>query len=273
MENKLAFVVCCDENYFDKALTTLLSFKRFKKDCGYYIFGCNFKEEIKNIIMDKGIKYVNCCLYDEFTTPIKLNNNVSWPSECFWWYYAPMYLREQGFKFSCVLDGDVLCLNDIDIQFLNNLTTFGGINNGFVYSMLNGTKTLLDENNKKFKLIQAENGMNYNDLKKYTTNTGVLWINNDFYIDNDLYNIFQTFYQKNNINFSIYSDQHLFSYFVHRFDFLYLEDKLNYIINRPFIEASIVHFTSHKPWIFYPYSNSKSIYYKKWTEFRASTSL
>jgi hypothetical protein len=119
VETEFAFFCVADgPDYVPKAITALASVRRFHPDAGYFILG-RFADDVGalELIHRHGMRFQFLDLSNVFRDCEFIDTNPGrWPSECFWWTYAYKILPEHGYRFSCALDGDILCVNPLDLE-------------------------------------------------------------------------------------------------------------------------------------------------------------
>ncbi len=124
-------------SYLPKLITSLLSIRRFHPNSQYCVFSRNIDDKSRALIKQFDMEYIALDLSHVFAAPYRRG----WPSEVFWWLYAYKLFSEQGVQYSCAVDGDLLCIGDLDLQTVipstQGLSAVNkkkrGMNSGFVF--------------------------------------------------------------------------------------------------------------------------------------------
>ena len=137
------FGVADGASYVPKLVTALSSIRRFHPKAHYYILGrLDDHQHSRQLIHRLGFEYVSIDLSHVFADVTSVaNGKLRWPSECFCWFYAYLLFDERGFGYSCAVDGDLLCISDLDLptvlsgtRALSSVTKKDGrINSGVVF--------------------------------------------------------------------------------------------------------------------------------------------
>ena len=158
-------VVCCANNsYVPQCIITLLSFCKFHPTIDAYIMGTKFTRAMKQLMMQHNIQYIEINLRNIFHSQWK------YPIECYYHFYAPKVFLNRGYQYTIVLDGDIVCLRKITTPISHLASEYiGGIK---------GNIHLCQWRCLKKDLPKYKNILIKTKLRRYRTNTGVLFYNN-----------------------------------------------------------------------------------------------
>jgi len=116
--HKIAFFATCDDNYVKPSITALKSVQRFHPEYDYFIIGNLKDENTKKLIKQQNISFIYLDLHKIF------HRKTRWPSQCFWIFKGPEIFFNKGYKYSCSIDGDTLCLRPLTLNFFERKKTF-----------------------------------------------------------------------------------------------------------------------------------------------------
>ena len=104
--------VACNDDYIPLAVVALVSYKQHNPGHDLYILSdeCSHAE----LMNQHGIQWGHVDLHDDFALP----QIGKWPRYCFWIFYGPEYFYNLGYKTCASVDGDTLCVKNVDIRFL-----------------------------------------------------------------------------------------------------------------------------------------------------------
>ncbi len=277
LRNRIAFYCCCDAPYIGKAVIALLSIKRYNNKCGYYLF-TNMNDLSQNQIDEiktTGISVEHLNLSDEYDVCWG-----KWKPICFWIFRGPEKLYELGFDYSCSVDGDVFCLNELCLDWISDVDFYAGVENLPRYE--SGNCFL-----KKYQHPLIKCGLDI-DLVKMTEpniNTGVVFWNNACCKENSFYERITAVYRtikKLNLSNIGFGDQTLLATFSSQKganDNIYLDDRWNFRFHKGYGNRTLLcednpdvylcHFIGVKPWR----QIAEIAAWKNTTDFRIKMSL
>jgi len=114
IKNKIAVFSCGNEEYVSQ-MCAALSLACKKNDFVPYIISDVDNPEKIELIHKLGITLLQVNLSEMFQV-----YNKNWPSHMFWYFIGPEALHKVGHKFSCYIDADVYCVNELDLSWLND---------------------------------------------------------------------------------------------------------------------------------------------------------
>lgn len=157
------------ENYAEYLVASLRSFIKYNgnTDIDYFILGNNFSMRTRRLINRFGIRYLNINLNQTFAR----NSRHRYPSECFWIFKGPELFHSMGYRYSLAVDGDTLCYQTLDLNWLNQLEHIAGVYRGC------STGEFL-KNINQLESVKQKLGVPASDLNGPATNSGVLFFNN-----------------------------------------------------------------------------------------------
>jgi len=111
------FATSTDNEYLQYSISSLSLARRMNAKFGwsYFIVG-NFSVESEKIIENHGMKPITI-EHDDYQSRNDIYHN-NWPTQCFWWTYAPSILLDKGFDFSLYIDADVIIMREFDMSEL-----------------------------------------------------------------------------------------------------------------------------------------------------------
>ena len=112
---KLVYFCVGNEEYVDVMCSTLTLVKKHNPLADFFIVGDIYNDNLINKIKKFNIKLYQCDYHKIYKYAQK-----RWPSQCFWWYAMPDIFYKKGYKFSCLVDGDIYCYKKINLNFLND---------------------------------------------------------------------------------------------------------------------------------------------------------
>ena len=119
IEEKCAFFGVADgPSYVPKVLTALASIRRFHPRAHYFVLGpLDRHPQSRQLLHRLGAEYVFLDLSYVFADVAFVSTGkLRWPSAVFWWVYAYLIFDGRGFEYACKVDGDVLCVSDLDLS-------------------------------------------------------------------------------------------------------------------------------------------------------------
>jgi hypothetical protein len=187
---KLAVFASATDNYVPKALTALLSFRRWHPDFGYYLLGTSAhmrletlrlldKYELELIDLDESRQYLRKKVYDS-----------KFPVETVYLLKGPELMKERGFDFGISIDGDTFCYRPLQLETV--LPSVSGLAGRPVRSLSRTLRSKQAEKNSEFDFslaaVKSTLGIAENDLAKGTEINGgfVIW-NNHFMAEIQLF--------------------------------------------------------------------------------------
>ena len=115
------FCVVDGPAYLPMAITALQSFGGFHPSADCFVVGRFGDDAHAMAEIDRhGLGFLQLDLREVFAGTIFTPDHpkVTWPSECFWWTSCPRLFAEVGYRFSCAVDGDTLCVAPIAVEGL-----------------------------------------------------------------------------------------------------------------------------------------------------------
>jgi hypothetical protein len=117
-DKQLAFYCTSDDGYLIPSVIALYAIRRFHANASYFIFG-DFSETDQALALFERFRITYLPLGEEariFQDVIStLTEKTRRPAQNFWKLIAYRALRQKGFDYSCCIDGDVLCVNPVDL--------------------------------------------------------------------------------------------------------------------------------------------------------------
>ena len=122
MDKKCAFFSIADNyHYVPMVITALCSIRRFHQNQDYFVLG-RFKHDKKalSLLEQHNIECIHLDLsqvFDKITIVLPdISESRTWPSEVNWWPYVHTLLLKRDYPYSCYVDGDMLCVGDLEIN-------------------------------------------------------------------------------------------------------------------------------------------------------------
>ena len=104
MNKKIAVFIACNKPYFKYAITTLLSYKRFRPEFDYFIVS---EEQFDDDMKDRGVSLLQYDFSDVWN-----NKGYNRDLHCFWHISMISIFRDMGYDLSMTVDADTLCIAD-----------------------------------------------------------------------------------------------------------------------------------------------------------------
>ncbi len=272
--DRIAFYCCSDRVYIPKAVTALCSIKACSPNNTFLV------ATDKDQLTSEEIERMECLRTSPFHLELSKDfpHGVrKWKPIMYWIYSMPEKLLEQGYKFSCAVDGDVFGLRPFNLEWVSRTRGIAGVKNPPRWQ--SGGSLI----KKHFYWFQKRYGITRDQINKPNTNTGVIWFNNQTMVDIGFYEIAVDVYNKvmaQGWTDSWLNDQALFAAVTcildNRLPITILDDKWNYrfgvVLSNPEYKSmlrpkiNICHFTGVKPWR--PYidhrANRQATLYRMW---------
>lgn len=122
VDKQCAFFSIADNyHYVPMVITALCSIRRFHPNQDYFVLG-RFKHDKKalNLLENHNIQYIHIDLsqvFDDITIVHPESLEIrTWPSEVNWWPYVHTLLLKRDYPHSCYVDGDMLCVGDLELD-------------------------------------------------------------------------------------------------------------------------------------------------------------
>lgn len=243
--NRTSVFIACNKAYFKYAITTLLSYKRFRPEFDYFIVS---EEQFNDDMKDKGVLLLQYDFSDVWNNEGHKRN-----LHCFWNLSMPFIFKDMGYNFSMSIDADTLCIDDPWPEFSNYDWSVAAVKNSGAEKMV-------------------PNGLGFLNIDPDThydthIHTAVVWYNHR-YADQDFTEDIIMYYKWLQQHMIVKHDQQLLCLFLakyaDRYKLYQLPLKYNFFFKKtdaegcaeirshqePPIPASIVHFQGYNvnPW-------------------------
>jgi hypothetical protein len=242
MNKKIAVFIGCNKAYFKYAITTLLTYKRFRPEWDYFVVS---EEVFDTDMMNKGVALLQHNFSDVWN-----NEGHRRDLHCYWHLSMLPVLKAKGYDLSATVDADTLCINDPWPNFRHYSWAVSAVKNS-------GAER------------ETPAGLCIPPDKIYETHihTAVTWYNHE-YTDLDFTDDIVGYYKWLQKIMTVKHDQHLLCLFLANYTNMYplyqLPLQYNFFFKRtdavghqelcgikePPLPASIVHFQGHglNPW-------------------------
>ena len=142
-DKELAFFTVCDDGYLAPSLVAIQSIRDFYPESAIFVGG-HFDDVAMTmrVLNSFGLSYFPIDLANTFTQPHIANSSIErWSVACFGHFSAYRHLLNQGFRYSCYFDGDILCVKKFDTKAVFDPTVLvsavmqgdGWINSGVLF--------------------------------------------------------------------------------------------------------------------------------------------
>lgn len=244
MSNDLAVFCTADDAYIAPSVVALESIRRFHPEFDCFVIGNRklVSQENIDLLSLRDIAFVHSDQNENF-------EDTTWPNTCYLSLFGPQILYGMGYEYSLGIDGDVLCVQSLDIEsLLPNIEGFAGIEN---MGPRSGNFRQVDFVRKRWNLSEEI-------LRTHNTNTGVVFWNNKCAFDSRLSERSIQCYQECSGSF-VAVDQSLLalvSIIPPVLPWLIIPSRYNYRMHRDDVrregvferDIRIYHFTGPKPW-------------------------
>lgn len=248
---KIAIYSIADDNYISYAVVALKSVQRFHAYDLFVISG-ELSEKSKDLLKTHNIEYVYTDKHDVFP------HYKDWPNITFVHLFGPEIFYNMGYDYSLMIAADALCVRPLNMEEVFCATDgYAGIENG-------GPRS---DNFLKKKYVQNKYGLSCDDMLSHSTNTGLVFWNNNAMKDYELGRKCTEAWEE---DVFIAADQSLFALVSISLPFKTLSREYNFRLGNKDVvyeddgNVRVFHYTGLKPW------NNKPLHRAEWIEFRNS---
>ena len=186
MKERIALFTTVDESYIKNAIRCFQIFKENNPGVfDYFIITSANVESYQEELHKNNINVINVDLSDVF----KIDDRFGYPSEMYWYNWAPLEFNKRGYKFSMCVDSDNVNMKPLNFDWLSDDFALAGSprmrNNlseeidAWYYIQAISSKEKSDYLEKKFDLINKDNIIDIH--------SGVLIFNNERWVSENLY--------------------------------------------------------------------------------------
>ena len=279
MKNKkIAVFICCNKEYHKYAITTLLSYKRFRPEWDYFIISETKCEKAKYYDIKSIVKNFSHLWNDSGCS--RKNIELKDFLYCWWHLSAQQFFKDMEYDLSLTVDADTFCIEDPYPNFEHFDWAMAAVRNS------GANKKIPQELQNIKELTLTTEAYHYAHL-----HSAVVWYNHSF-VGKEFTNECIKMYNSLKTKITLKGDQHLLMIFIpnflNKYPFYLLDPKFNFFFKcsdvpecvRIFnidvapLPVSIVHFQgiNCNPWnkVGLETTGIKKYYIQEWRDFYRS---
>lgn len=258
MKDKIALFTTVNEKYIKNAIRCFQLFNENNPDVfDFFIITSDDTTAYNEDLKKNNISVISKDLKNTF--PVE--SSWGWPSESFWYYWAPTEFLNKGYKFSMYVDCDNVCLDTLDFGWLSDNFVLAGSPrmrndlseeiDAWYYLKAVSSEEKIKFLNHSFNLINKDS---ITDI-----NSGVLIFNNRRWVSEKMYeSALKLFSKSKDAGYPMTDDDSLLGLLLlvkSKELFLHLSISWNWYYEQPQHKsfggekAKILHMAWHKPWV------------------------